>query len=223
METEGSGPADSASDLAVFLLSLVNDGRAAISAHPNQSDDADALPLLQQLDSIAREELALQLPALSPAAALWGARLCHQLCRFVVLRDIGEDQIQAVCAVPCPETRSPQTDWSVDLTLHHLPRLFQLARQLANADPLIIHMKQIAATWPLSSAGIHELENMQLEQVKRDPSLLRLYADRLTAAGDTSRLGDPIVDDLLRSDLGIHHQLAPALAEKLFKPCHDTH
>jgi hypothetical protein len=43
----------------LFLQLLVNDGRAAVSPFQSDIDDADALPLPQQLDGFAREELAL--------------------------------------------------------------------------------------------------------------------------------------------------------------------
>jgi hypothetical protein len=46
--------------------------------------------------------------------------------------------------------------------------------------------------------------------------LRRLYADRIIAEGDISRLGDVRVDEMLRGDFGIHRELAPVLAAKLF-------
>jgi hypothetical protein len=217
MQQEGDPPSPSYSDLALFLQSLVNDGRAAVSPIPSNIDDADALPLLQQLDGFARDELALDLPELSPQAALWAARLFHQLCRFVVCRDIPEAEIKAACNAPCPEPRSPETDWSADLTLRHLPKLFQFARHLSNADPLIEQMKKIAADWPLSSVGIEGLENLQIDSFVEHSALRRLYADRIVAAGDKSRLGDARLDDLLRADLGIHRELAPTIAAQLFE------
>jgi len=203
------------------IQSLVNEGRAAVSAQPSGIDDADALPVLVQLDGFARDELALELPVFSPAAALWAARLFYQLCRSVVCRDIPETEINAVCSVPCPEPRNPDTDWSADLTLHHLPDLFKLARHLSNGDPLVEQMKKIAAAWPLSSVGIGGLENLDLNSFIQHPALRRVYGDRVLAVADMSRLGDARVDDLLRADVGIHRDLAPIFATKLF-PTHDT-
>jgi hypothetical protein len=223
MQQSAESARGSASDLALCLQSLADEGRVAVSAHLSDIDDSDTVPLLKQLDARARNELALELPALSAKAALWGARLFHQLCRFVVCRDIAENQINAACAVECPAPRGPQTDWSVDLTLRHLPKLFQLARHLSNADPLVGQMKQIAAAWPLSSVGVPGLEKLRLDSFIADPALRRLYADRIIATADTSRLGEAQVDDLLRADLGVHRDLAPLIAGKLFTTCHDTH
>lgn len=223
MQHSGNNPSRPASDLALCIQSLVNEGRAAVALYPSGTDDADALPVLKQLDEFARDELALDLPAFSPAAALWAARLFHQLCRFIIVRDIPAEYINASCSLPCPEKRGPETDWSADLTLLHLPRLLQLARHLSNGDPLVEQIKKLAADWPLSSVGIAGLEKLNLDSFINHPGLRRLYADRIIAAEDTSRLGDPSLDDFLRADLGIHHQLAPTIAAKLFEPAHDTH
>jgi hypothetical protein len=98
----------------------------------------------------------------------------------------------------------------------HMPKLFQLARHLSNADPLVLQMKQVAAAWPLSSVGIAGLENVQVESFISHAGLSRLYADRIIAEADTSRLGDARVDELLRGDFGVNRELAPVLAAKLF-------
>lgn len=222
MQSGGDTLTGPASDLAVCIQSLVSEGRAVVSAQPASVDDADALPLLERLDGLARDELALELPAYSPRTALWAARLFHQLCRFIVCRDIGEDQIRGTCGVSCPEARSPETDWSADLTLRHLPKLYQLARHLSNADPLGEQMKKLAIDWPLSSVGIAGLGELKLESFIHHAGLRRFYADRIVAVGDTSRLGDPRLDDLLRADLGMFRELAPGFGASLFQTDHDT-
>jgi hypothetical protein len=204
------------SGLALFLHSLANTGRAVVSPGPSNTDDSDAVPLLEQIDAAARAEYALELPAFSEAAALWAARLFHQLCRFVACREIGEAEIKATCAIQCPESRSPETDWSVDLTMRHLRQLFQMAKHLSNADPLLEQMNLVAVAWPLSSVGIPALEGLRLDTFLAHPALRRIYADRIIAVGDTSRLGDEQLNDFLHGDLGVHRNLAPDIAGKLF-------
>jgi len=142
--------------------------------------------------------------------------LLYQICQFVVCRDIGEEQIAAAFANECPTARGPDTDWSTDLLLRHLPGLIRLAQQLSNGDPLVQELKKVATAWPLSSVGVPELVELNLDTFIAHPALARLYADRIVAAADTSRLGDPRVDDLLRADLGIHRELAPEIAKRLF-------
>jgi hypothetical protein len=48
------------------------------------------------------------------------------------------------------------------------------------------------------------------------PVLRRLYADRIVTAEDHGPLDDPRVTELLRADLGLHRELAPRLAARLF-------
>jgi hypothetical protein len=194
----------------------VEQGRALISPGLLPDNDHDALRVLEEIAACDRDSLAFELPVFSAEAALWSARLFYQLCQFVALRDIGEDKISAACAVACPAARSPSTDWSVDLVLRHLPRLFQIARVLSNADPLVKHLKRISQCWPLSSVGIPSLGELNLDSFVAHPGLRRLYADRVQAAKDASRLGDARVDDVLRADIGIHRDLAPFLAARLF-------
>lgn len=223
MQHRGENARGSVSDLALCLQSLADEGRVAVCARASGIEDSDAVPLLEKLDACAREGLSLDLPPFSVSAALWGARLFHQLCRFVICREIPEDQVSVACATPCPEPRCAQTDWSVDLTLRHLPRLFQLARHLSSADPLVGQMKVIGATWPFSSVGIPGLEKLGLDSFITDNALRRLYADRIIACADTTRLGNSQVDDLLRADLQVHRDLSPLIADKLFTTNHDTH
>lgn len=223
MQIQEATQPESISELAFFLKSLGEEGRAIISGRPLTGDCADAVAVLRQIDEFSRNDLALELPVFSVEAALWGARLFYQLCSFVVCRDIGEEQIQAICANPCPEPRCPQTDWSVDLTLRHLPKLFRLANQLSNADPLIVELRKLAEAWPLSSVGVPVLGNVSIKPFSSDPALRQLYADRIISSADTTRLGDQQVDDLLRVNLGAHHDLAPVIAAKLFQTTHDTH
>ena len=223
METSGAIVPDKADALALFLKTLAEEGRAVVSHEPLANESTDALMVLRQYDNLARNELALDAPAFSTEAALWAARLVYHLCQFTVCRDIGEERIKEIYSLSCPTPRGSETDWSADLTLRHLPKLFQLARHLSHGDPLVEQMKQIATAWPLSSVGITGLVNFQLDSFISHPTLRRVYADRILAAGDGTRLGDPRVDDLLRADLGIHHELAPAIAAKLFPITHDTH
>jgi hypothetical protein len=213
--------AEGASDLGDFLKSLAEEGRAVVSGRPLENHYENALAALVQVDEFARAELGLDTPPLSSEAALWAARLFYHLCQFTVCRDIGEEQIKAQCGIPCPVERGPAADWSADLTLRHLPKVFQFVRHLSSADPLVQELKLIAAVWPLSSVGIPGLENLRPDSFIGHPTLRRLYADRIIATGDVSRLGNVSVDDLLRADLGVHRDLAPTLAEKLFSN-HDS-
>jgi hypothetical protein len=222
MDTSDSKPG-AVSAIASFLKSLAEDGRPVVSSEPLGNETNDVSELLRHLDESARNELAIDAPQFSANAAMWAAQLFYQLCQFTVFRDLSEEQIAVGCAVACPEPRGPEVDWSADLILRHLPRLFQLARHLSKGDPLVQQIRRIAAGWPLSSVSVPGLEALSLDSFIGHAALRRLYADRIVATIDLSRLGDPRVDEVLRTDLGIHHGLAPAIAAKLFQNTHDTH
>lgn len=215
MENTGLTLPEAGPNLGSFIRGLTNDGRIIVSPEPMGLPDKSVLPALVELNERAQAELAGRAPGFSSEAALWAANLLYQICQFIVCREIGEAQVAAAFAKECPVPRGPDSDWSVDLLLRHLPSLFRLSRQLSNGDPLIEELKKLASAWPLSSVGIPDLAELHLDTFKNEPALARLYADRIVAAGDTSRLGDSQVDDILRTDIGMHHELAPEIANKL--------
>jgi MoxR-vWA-beta-propeller ternary system domain bpX4 len=216
MENTGQTLSEAGPSIASFVHALANDGRIVVSSEPIAAPDEAALSELVELNQRAQAELAGEPPGFSCEAALWAANLLYQICQFVVCRDIGEGQIATAFASECPVPRGPETDWSTDLLLRHLPAMIRLAQQLSNGDPLVQELKKVAAAWPLSSVSISELMDLNLDTFIGQPALARLYADRIVAAGDTSRLGDPRVDDLLRADVGVHRELAPEIAKRLF-------
>lgn len=216
--------APEASGLACFVQALSGEGRAVVAVGAPPADDAPGRAALEELDARARAELGLEAPPLCPDSAAWAARLLYQLCQFTVFRDIDEATIRQACRMPCPGARGPSTDWSADLTLRHLGKIFDLARHLSQADPLLAELRRLAAAWPLSSVGVPGLEpGLRLDSFLGHPALHRIYADRILARGDHSRLGNAIVDDGLRVDLGAHPDLAPALASRLFPQSHESH
>jgi hypothetical protein len=217
MENTGQTLSEAGPSLASFLQALAHDGRIVVSPEPIGPPDEAALTVVIELNQRAEAELAGEGPGFSSDAALWAATLLYQVCQFIVCREIGEDQMAAAFANECPAARGPEADWSADILFRHLPALFRLSQQLSNGDPLVQELKRLAAAWPLSSVGISDLTDLNLDTFIGHAALRRLYADRVVAAGDTSRLGDSRVDDLLRADLGIHHELAPEIAKRVFE------
>ena len=204
------------SALTLFLKGLLEHGQAFVSAMPPAENASEAEAALREIDQRAREELAINAPAFVADAAYWAAQLTYHLAQFTVCRDIGEEQINAICSLRCPATKSADTIWSVDLTLHYLPRIFHLARHLSGGDPLVTQMTRIATEWPLSSVGVVGVADADITMIVEHPALARLYADRIFAENDAMRLGNSALDDGLRRDIGIHRELAPALAQRLF-------
>lgn len=210
---------ESDASISQFIRTLTTEGRAVMSVHAQFSrptDNAQATAAVGELDRHARRELADDAPALCASAAVWAAGLLHEACRFTVCRDLGEEAMRASLGIPCPAPRGPETDWSVDLMFRHLPDVLRFARQLSNGDPLVARLGQLAADWPLSSVGEPAVTCGSLDSFIAHPALRRLYADRVLARADFSRLGDPRLDELLRADLGLHRDLAPLLAARLW-------
>jgi hypothetical protein len=130
----------------------------------------------------------------------------------------GEDVINRALAEPCPEPGSPSVHYSVDLFLRYFPEVFIPAQKLAPGDPLIAELLKLGAAWPLSSIGIPGVEPANLEAIVSSPCLLRLYADRVIQKEDCARLKDQRIADAVRSGLGDHPELAPAISAELSLP-----
>jgi hypothetical protein len=217
MENTGLTLSEAGPSLTSFLQALAHDGRIVVSPEPIGPPDESALAVVVELNQRAETELAGEGPGFSSETALWAATLLYQICQFIVCREMGEGQMAAAFANQCPAARGPESDWSADILFRHLPALIRLSQQLSNGDPLVQELKKLAGAWPLSTVGVSELTGLNLDTFIGHPALARLYADRVVAAADTSRLGDPRLDDLLRADLGIHNELAPEIAKKLFR------
>ena len=110
---------------------------------------------------------------------------------------------------------SPETHYSVDLVFHYLPDLMRFARSAAAADPLVEHLRRWARKWPLSSVGIEGVDDVSIDGFADSPGLMRLYADRVIAAGDTSRLSDPRVRQAVGGALGMYEDLGGRMAAAL--------
>lgn len=186
-----------------------------VGSGPSPPLEEAAAELLRQCGKTAELDLVGSAPAFSLEMAAWATTLLYHACQFVVCRDVGEPAIVAALKRPCPEARSASADWSADLLLRYLPGTYQLARHLSPSDPLLRELRFLAVSWPLSSVGIPGLGALDLTPFWDHPGLRQLYLDRILLTGDTSRLGDPQVDEGLRVLLGAHPELSPQIARQL--------
>lgn len=204
--------------LSQFVRTLMTDGRALVTSHGVPGPDAELGPTLAALAQEAAAELAGTAPRLCEPTSVWATQRLFAACRFVVCRDLGEENIVQAMTIPAPKPRCPETDWSADLLFRHLPEVIRLARHLSANDPLVRELRGLAGAWPLSSVGIAELQVSDLDSFVGHAALRRLYVDRILAANDVGRLGDPRVDDAVRSAVGAHAELSPRLAQRLLSP-----
>lgn len=185
------------------------------AAPPIPWADAETVAVLRERDAVARAEAPGVVPAFSEEAAAWSAEQLYLVGRFLACRDLPEAELEAVLSAPEPFGHTPSTEWTVDLLLSRLPELVRLARQLASGDPLCRHLLRLAARWPLSSIGLSGVGSIAPERLPTDPSLRRLYVDRVLATGDVTRLGPEWVAQGVRAALGLHPGLHPVLASRV--------
>jgi hypothetical protein len=204
----------SALDFVTALLEA--GGRVRVGPEPLAvSELADAAMML---DAALRPSLAFEPPPLSVPAGEWAIRVLHRACQALVYREIDANAVRTGLALTCPVPPSPRTCYSVDLAFQFLPELISLARGIAEQDPLVEGLRKLAEAWPLSSVGVRGLgDDLDVAPFIDDPSLRRLYADRIIERKDISRLKDPAAREAVREALGEHRYLAKEVAAVAFE------
>jgi hypothetical protein len=203
-------------NLVSFLKNLREAGRVVVGPEPltpevlTQCQDE-----LRQTDELARLELPGSPPPISMNAALWAAGVMYWACQCMVYREIPPEAVKHCLAFPCPVKPRPSAAYSVDLTFRHLPRVIALAGGLSPDDPLGEGLKNLARAWPLSSVGVAGLGEVSVESFIGNPCLAQLYADRILAAKDTARAGDPRIRPWLVRSLGMYGELCPQISRLL--------
>lgn len=197
----------------MFLTLIAQTGRLAVP-HPEQ-EPANLEQMLEQ-DVLAREavvrlELRRPVPAFDVAAGVWAARLMFRCCQMLVFRDLGLEAVRAALAAPSPGRHDPPTCYSVDIALCVLPDVYRLARGLAPDDPLVTGMRELAKAWPLSSVGMPDVGQVEIEGFVKDACLRDLYVQRIVQRGDTSRVSHPAVRQAMREAVGAQRELAPEI------------
>ncbi|MCP3915298.1 MAG: hypothetical protein GY711_07065 [bacterium] len=203
-----------------FLLTLQETGRPLVDAEDEETLGAletseDALRVLRDLHASASLELAGPALELDERAAVWGARTLRRAARYLVARAFEAEEVVAGLNPDVLERADPRAHWSVDLCLRHLPQLARQAVGAAPDDPLVGALGRLGRAWPLSSVGMQHIEDADPEPLLGCVGLRTLYADRIIARKDWSRLGHPIVDESVRAVVGYHEQLAPGALERL--------
>jgi hypothetical protein len=198
-----------------FVTALVNSGRVRVPVALEPPDDLSAA--VRELDRFARPELAFEPPLLDLEVGQWALLLLFRGCQALVYRELDAEAVRAALAVSCPAAVSAEACYSADLAFRFLPDLIRLARGIAEDDPLVEGLKALAVRWPLSSVGVKDLGAVDLAAFAADPSLMRLYCDRIIETRDLSRLDDARTREAVREALGAFGDLAPVMAAALGK------
>ncbi len=218
---------DAPKNMTVWLAALVDSG------HVHVPLPAAVLPdelravrqMIVQMEQVWRLDMPLEPPDLDLDAATWAAGMLYRACQFFVFREIGEDAVRKTLEEKCPSlkggtTASPEIVYSVDLLFRFLPDLIALARGIAQNDPLVVGLMDLARDWPMSSVGVRGLLELDIEGIVEHPALRRMYADRIIERADVSRLSNDDAVEAVREALGDHPGLAPALVSALSQDGH---
>lgn len=207
--------------VARFLADLFESGRVSVPMPSHFEMDQEIDVVLLSAERIFAGNLAGKEPAFSIESARWAALLFYRACQFVVCRDAEAKTIKAALEEKCPEPHSPRTEYSVDIVFRFLPDVISMTRAVASADPLLQALLKLAREWPLSSVGVAEVGPVKVSAFIEHPVLLQLYADRIVASADTTRLGDQRVDSTVRQALGAYPELCKPIGEALGEMTND--
>jgi hypothetical protein len=201
-----------------FLSALVESGNVVVTQDFREEVEPEAEKILKDFDQLYRLHLPGIAPDFVPEAAVWGAKMLHRGCQFLVCRDIDGEIVMKAMQEACPVVRSPAVAYSVDLTFRFLPDLIGMTRNVASGDPLLQSLLQLARDWPLSSVGVEGVESVDTSHFINNACLRQLYVDRVLERKDFTRLGSPEVNQAIQQALGAHEELSPVIANRLKAP-----
>lgn len=181
-------------------------------------DDVAADSALASHEAALRLEFPGEPPPFSIACGRWALRSFAFACQAIAYREIDVAMLACRFAVECPPAPPASRHYSVDVVFRLLPDLWRLARAVSEQDPLMNHLRTLATTWPLSSVGVPNVVGCDVSVIRGHAGLLRMYADRVIAWQDVSRLDDPHVRAAIREAIGHFDALAPTIAAALRMP-----
>ena len=200
--------------LQIFIQNLIDGDQIRVGDPQPITEDEKrcAATLLAEFEQQYRLVLPGEPPDFDIKAAVWSAVSFYTAASLVVHRDQGQEVIDVLLDSASPERTKAATHYSVDLTMRFLPDLLKLAKSAATDDPLVMWRMDWARAWPLSSVGIEIGGQCVATPLRTSPMLMRLYADRVIASGDRSRLDDPALVEVVRAAIGNYPDLCPQLA-----------
>ena len=193
-----------------FLKSLFESGEVTVPR--SVTDDSESVQrLLIVTERIWRESWPGTAPAFNVNVAHQAADVLLLLCQSVVYRELDEGQVAAqLQQVGLHPDDSPSTHYSADMLLRFLPQIAERLQRTSSNDPVFALLRDIAKAWPLSAVGIAECVPEILPTAFGDPSLFRVYVDRIIAASDAARLSVPGVANAVEAALGPFENLRQA-------------
>jgi hypothetical protein len=203
-----------------FTRALWQGGDLSLASkdRPSEREINEAMDFLMEIETAYRDTLPVGLPHVDRVAAQWALMSIYRVAQFLVFRELPEELMRTELAGKCPTGVGPEVCYSVDLSFRFLPELLRLTRAVSSHDPLLDVLRSWASDWPLSSVGMVGIEIGSVESILENRALSTLYADRILATNDQSRLADPHVADIVRTALGGFRELSPVNYDHLSGP-----
>ena len=200
--------------LTGFISDLIGGAGVTVAGEilPFGEDDVqETIGVLGQYYANDVIEMPHKAPAFSPEAAAWSARYLYHVIQLMLLRHLGDKQIDALL-LPFTGEVNADAIYTVDLSFRYLPDVFRLAKSLAPEDPLVQRITETALLWPFSSVGIPIPEAPVPNAILEHPSLRAAYVDRIITAKDATRCNTPEMEPLVMEALGAYpEQLWPGI------------
>lgn len=189
-----------------FIQDLLEKGQVTVARQLNPFSEED----LQEAAIVLRKyyaDDALEMPHTAPdfsrEAAIWAATYLYRASQFTMLRDVGEQEVQAHLS-DFSGALSPEVIYSADLMLRYLPQLLHLAKGLAPDDVLVTCIKHTLVQWPFSSVGTEIIREVNHQLILAHPSLKYAYIDRIIQQKDIKRATNEAVAEAIHEALGEH-------------------
>ncbi len=193
-----------------FLCLLFEHGHVQVAgfADINNADRVAASETLLQTEAAWRMNVPAGAPDFHPGAALWSAEQFFRCCQFAVQREIDIVAIDGALSGNCPDSGASAAHYSADLTLRFLPDLTDLIAGIASSDPLVAHLHALGRSFPLSSVGMKDVEDINIEVIAQDDCLMQMYVDRIVDRSAQERAENQAVQQWIQRSIGVHGALA---------------
>lgn len=194
--------------LTKFIQDLLEKGQVTVAGQLmsfSEQDIGQSVTILKGFYAEDRLEMPLEAPEFSPEAALWAVQYLYHAIQFVMLRDLGEEQVTKHLTAYSGNI-TPEAVYSADLMLRYLPDLLHLAKGLAPDDVLVTSLKNTLEQWPFSSVGLEGIAQVNCDVILTHASLKYAYMDRIIQQKDITRAAQAKVSELIEEALGGHAQ-----------------
>lgn len=195
-----------------FYQQLFDSGQVGLTSSASATDEQleDVVELLMTLEVAQREHLPVDPPATDRPSVAWAAAMFYGAAQLTVYRELGESEIDLRLTKELTTSAHPaSTVYSVDLVFRRLPDLVRIVRGINAEDALLSVLLEWCRCWPLSSVGVSDVGEIDIEPILGDRCLALMYTDRVLDSGDVARSHHPGMAEWIRGAVGAWPELSP--------------